>query len=468
MTPCTFENFDITIQGSRRPFLTTVTYRGQSAEGEFDQESILPDWQSFDAQADKGHRGPLNIAQRGSQLFRALIHKDLRDLWVTALADLDRDQVAGLRVRLNLRPPTVAALPWEILRDPDRRRTLAANKHILLVRMETLSRYVGPSRPLGATLPLKLLLALPTDPTGQIDGAVEEAGIRAGLTELTQGRLTLTTLPGKFNVIELGQALERERPDILHIVTHGQPEGLMLWQDGEPTFVSPDSLRTALDWTDSIKLVVLNACQTARDAAPAPLNSLGAQLLQSGLPAVIGMQYAIKDQAAMRFSQLLYTTLMDGPCAGRVDAAVAQARSGLFALNNSDASFGTPVLWLNSQDGVIFNLPNGPAPKVSKISKPTLPPPPAPEKELTSIFSRIDSLLERTPGQFSGDLKLLALQQRQVLTELRDNLSQLQGLYGRRQHGDLVSDKIRRLEETIEEQQDTVQRMESLIQANID
>ncbi len=244
--------------------------------------------------------------------FSALIHTDLRDLWVTALADLDRDQVAGLRVRLNLRPPTVAALPWEILRDPDRRRTLAANKRILLVRMETLQRYVGPSRPLGASLPLKLLLALPTDPTGQIDGAVEEAGIRAGLTELTQGRLTLITLPGEFNVIELGQALERERPDILHIVTHGQPDGLMLWQDGEPTFVSPDSLRTALDWTDSVKLVVLNACQTARDATPAPMNSLGAQLLQSGLPAVIGMQYAIKDQAAMRFSQLLYTTLMDG------------------------------------------------------------------------------------------------------------------------------------------------------------
>ncbi len=88
--------------------------------------------------------------------------------------------------------------------------------------------------------------------------------------------------------------------------------------------------------------------------------------------------------------------------------------------------------------------------------------------EITSVYSRIDSLLERTPGQFSGDLKLLAFQQQQVLTELRDNLSQLQGLYHRRQHGDLVSGEIRRLEETIVDQQDTVQRIESLIQDHID
>ncbi|MBP7961184.1 MAG: CHAT domain-containing protein [Caldilineaceae bacterium] len=465
MIPCTFENFDITIQGNHRPFLTTVTYRGQSAEGKFDQESTLAEWQDFDAQADTGKSGPLNIAQQGSQLFRALIHADLRDLWVTAQSELDRDQVAGLRVRLNLRPPTVAALPWEILRDPDRRRTLAANKRILLVRMETLHRYVGPSRPLTATLPLKLLLALPTDPTGQIDGAAEEVALRAGLNKVAQGRITLIPLPGKFNVLELGQALERERPDILHIVTHGQPDGLLLWQDGEPTFVSPDSLRTALEWTDSVKLVVLNACQTARDAAPTPMNSLGAHLLQSGLPAVIGMQYAIKDQAAMRFSQLLYTSLMDGPCAGRVDAAVAQARSGLFALNNGDTSFGTPVLWLNSQDGVIFNLPSvNPPPS---IPNPVPPPPPAPEMEITSIRIWIDSFLQRSPDNFTGDLKLLAIQQHQALKDLWNNLTQLQGLYARRQHGDPVSVAIRRLEENIMDQQDTVQRLESLIQTHI-
>ncbi|MBP8107865.1 MAG: hypothetical protein KAZ38_09650, partial [Caldilineaceae bacterium] len=130
-----------------------------------------------------------------------------------------------------------------------------------------------------------------------------------------------------------------------------------------------------------------------------------------------------------------------------------------------DTSFGTPVLWLNSQDGVIFNLPSvNPPPS---IPNPVPPPPPAPEMEITSIRIWIDSFLQRSPDNFTGDLKLLAIQQHQALKDLWNNLTQLQGLYARRQHGDPVSVAIRRLEENIMDQQDTVQRLESLIQTHI-
>lgn len=474
MAQCTYENFDITIQGSGLPYMATVAYRGQSAEGSFDQDITLPQWQAFDDHA--ANPGQTNgkspdIARHGSDLFRALIHGDLRDLWVTAQAELDRRQVEGLRIRLILRPPAVAALPWEFLRDPDRRRTLAANKRILLVRMETLQRYVGPPRPLEATLPLKLLLALPTDPTGQIDGQAEEAGIRAGLTSLGEGRINLITLTGRFDVLKLGEVLEQERPDIVHMVTHGLPDGILLWQADEPTLVSPDSLRTALEWTDSVKLVVLNACQSAKDPVRAPLASLGAQLLQTGLPAVIAMQFPIQDQAAMRFAQLLYTSLMDGQCAGRVDAAVAQARSGLYALNNQENHFGTPVLWLNSPDGVIFNLPaqdqsNGLRTATSPDAS-WMPAIPAKEIEIAPLIDWIDSLLQRSPNNFVGDLKWAANRQHELLGDLQNGLKQLQGLYQRRAQGALVSPAIHKLEDSIADQQTIVQRLETMIQAHL-
>jgi len=172
-----------------------------------------------------------------------------------------------------------------------------------------------------------------------------------------------------------------------------------------------------------------------------------------------------------RFSRLLYTSLIDGECAGRVDVAVAQARSGLFALNSQDTSFGAPVLWLNAPDGVIFNLPTqakpgGGAEKLA-LSASADPLPENQEMDTEALVAWIESLRQRPPSRFSGDLKLLATQQHDVLTDLHQNLSQLQGLYLRRRRGDLLSSPIRRLEETIMGQQEIVRRLETMIQANL-
>jgi len=485
MTQCAFENFDITIFGDQPPYLATFAYRGQSAQGAFADDTDSAVWSEFQQgmAEDINLAGPA-ISRLGDELFTSLVQDELRDLWVAAQQDLDRGTVPGLRIRLMLRPPSVAALPWEILRDPYRRHTFAADHRTPLVRIETQQRYIGPARPLAATLPLKMLLVVPTDPSGRIDGAAEEQAIRQALAELPGPRIELTVAAGELDILDVRHALGRIRPDLVHIVTHGADDGLLLWRDGTPAIVSSASLRTALGWADSVKLVVLNACRSAQDPTPAPLASLGAQLLQTGIPAVVAMQYDIRDRDAVRFSQLLYAGLMDGPCAGRIDAAVSYARSGLYALNDQDIGFGTPVLWLNSPNGVIFEpitplaareeMPR-PAP-VADIDRPaastsasTPASTPASTLNTEAMTAWADSLAAHLdPDRFSGDLKLLAIQVRQLRQDFLTRLNQLTGLYEHGQQGDHPSSQIRRMEALLLEKQETLQRLDDLIQSQIE
>lgn len=491
MSQCAFENFDIAIYGQQPPYLISFTYQDRSAAGQFAQDVTLPAWSRFGQGAGLGD-GPAGpeIARLGGDLFRSLVRGELRDLWLMAQQDLDRGTVPGLCIRLMLRPPGVAALPWEILHDPDRRRTFAADTRTPLVRVETQQRHLGPARPLAAALPLKMLLVVPEDPTNRIDAAGEEEAIRQALADIPDSRITLVPITGPVDILDLRQTVEQERPDIIHLVTHGAADGLLLWRDGEPAVITPASLRTALGGTESVKLVVLNACRTAQDPAPAPLASLGAQMLQTGVPAVVAMQYDIRDQAAIRFAQLLYASLMNGACAGRIDAAVAYARSGLFTLNSQEISFGTPVLWLNNRDGIIFEtgepiLADRPIPGTSTsdasppdgTAQPTngtgaLPPytvQPPPGLDVDAMIAWASGLTnQRNPDDFSGDLKLLTIQIQQLLQDLLTRLSQLNALYQRRQQGDYVSTHIRRMEALLQDKQTTIQRLDTLIQEQLD
>jgi hypothetical protein len=71
---------------------------------------------------------------------------------------------------------------------------------------------------------------------------------------------------------------------------------------------------------------------------------------------VIAMQFEITDQAAVAFSQEFYMSLADGM---PVDVAVAQGRTAVMTRVNV-VEWATPVLYLRSQDGQIFDLKEPP------------------------------------------------------------------------------------------------------------
>jgi hypothetical protein len=356
MTSCNFQNFDITVRGGAAPYSLTAQYRRQTAEGAFASDVFQEIWNSFVTKMEHTifKADEELLVNAGSHLFRQVMQDDIRDLWIEARADLDQHRVFGLRLRLALHPPAVAALPWEALYDPDRNQAFAANGRTPVVRVENLHRFVGPPRPLQVTWPLKVLLAVPEDSGAKIDAECEIAGVTQVLDAFGSDRVQVATLSGRFSVIDLRREIDVRQPDLLHVITHGDSQGIQLWHRDRPVLVSSASLRATLERTPSVKLAFLNACLTGMSSDTRRFRNVASQMLQAGLPAVIAMQFEIRDDAAIEFAQFLYEELVSGICPGAIDAAIALARSSLYALNPGDFSYGTPVLWLNADDGRVF------------------------------------------------------------------------------------------------------------------
>ncbi len=356
MVTCSFQNFDIVIRGGALPYSLSVEYNRQTAEGVFAADVFQEKWQSYLRKLEQTIFRPNQdvLIAAGSELFGQLIHDDIRDLWIEARSDLDQHRLYGLRMRLVLHPPAVAALPWEVLYDPDRNQAFAANGRTPVVRVENLHRFLGPPRPLQVSWPLRVLLAVPDDPMEEIDSQAEIEGITQALERFGSDRVQVKVLTGQISVIDMRREIEKHQTDLLHIISHGDPQGIAMWHNGQPVLVTSASLRATLERTTTVKLVVLNACLAGVSSDTRRFRNVAAQLLQAGLPAVIAMQYEIRDDAAIEFAQFLYEELVSGSCPGSIDAAVALARTSLYALNPGDFSYGTPVLWLNADSGIVF------------------------------------------------------------------------------------------------------------------
>ncbi|MBI4675566.1 MAG: CHAT domain-containing protein, partial [Chloroflexi bacterium] len=133
---------------------------------------------------------------------------------------------------------------------------------------------------------------------------------------------------------------------------------------------------------DSLRLVILNACEGARSTRQDPFASVAASLVQREIPAVVAMQFEISDEAALQFSSEFYSVLAEGSA---VDTAMSEARKAIWG-SVSDLEWGTPVLYMRAPDGVIFDLKNA-----SPIQVPPAVEPPPP--------IRIEPKQEPSPAQ---------------------------------------------------------------------
>ena len=100
---------------------------------------------------------------------------------------------------------------------------------------------------------------------------------------------------------------------------------------------------------DPLRMVVLNACRSARTDAVDPFGGIAQGLVQQDATAVVAMQFPISDRAAVTFTGEFYGALVDGL---PVDQAVSSARKALQAEFRDE--WATPVLFLRSPDGNIF------------------------------------------------------------------------------------------------------------------
>ncbi len=142
---------------------------------------------------------------------------------------------------------------------------------------------------------------------------------------------------------------------------------------------------------ETLRLVVLNACEGARTGTSDPFAGAAQSLVQQGLPAVIAMQFEVTDQAAITFSREFYSAVADGY---PVDGALAEARKGIFATGN-DVEWGTPVLYMRLPDGKVFDV-------ARPAEKQPAPPPSAGPKDSQEAV-QVDQLYVDALGAFYID-----------------------------------------------------------------
>lgn len=289
----------------------------------------------------------------GGALFEALFHDSLR----VALNESIALAPKGLRVRLRLNhAPELARLPWELLHDKGRLKFLALSERTPIVRYLDLAQ---PSAPLAITGPLRILTVI-ASPTGlpTLDVEAEWKSIQGQLAPLaaanaiTIDRLAVPTLA------QLRQWLRVHDVHVLHFIGHGEfdavrDDGVLYFTDdeGNPRPVDPSGLGPHLSDHDPLRLVVLNACQTGRSADDDPFGGMAQGLVERGVPAVVAMQFPISDAAAVCFAGDFYASIAAGQ---PVDQALSGSRRAL--MDSSGAEWATPVLFMRSDSGELFDV----------------------------------------------------------------------------------------------------------------
>lgn len=347
-----YQTFDLTISatGAPREYLLAA----QSPQGEPSGQTKI----AFDApplanwlkQLAAHTLAPQDLQAFGVALYECLFTGEINLVFQRALGEtLGRDDL-GLRLRLRINPPELAALPWEYLYSPERRLFLAAS-------VETpVSRYLNLNKPLRTLAPperVRMLVVIPQNT--DLDTAAETEMLQKIAGKL-HDRLAVDFLPGLATTAAIRAALREKDYHIFHYAGHGafKNEAAFLYFDHETKFTEEIAAeRFAQFFTDDVltRLVVLNACQGAARSAQQALAGLAPQLVFHDVPAVIAMQDRIDNDDAVLFATEFYEEL----CAsGQIEAAISRARKALWQERPASAVFGNPVLYLRADDGRLW------------------------------------------------------------------------------------------------------------------
>jgi CHAT domain-containing protein len=299
----------------------------------------------------------VSAKQFGGRLFDQVFAGEVRGCLRSSLDEASR-QGAGLRVRLHLtKVPALADLPWEFLYNASMNRFLSLSVETPLVRYLELPERI---RPLIVQPPLRVLMMIssPSD-YPQLDVKRESAKINEALGELEKHGLVTVERQEDATLAELQRRLRKNQYHIFHFVGHGgfdaqADDGLLIMEDQENRGrrVSAQFLGTILHDHRPLRLAVLNACEGARASRGDPFAGTAQSLVQQGIPAVIAMQFEVTDEAAICFTREFYSAIAVGY---PVDAALAEARKAIFA-EVSEIEWGTPVLYMRSPDGKVFEV----------------------------------------------------------------------------------------------------------------
>ena len=297
------------------------------------------------------------LQQIGNALFRAVFCDDILACLATSLSDARHHQ-CGLRIRLRLnQSPELMSLPWELLFYQTADRYLALSGETPLVHYLELQQSAAP---LATPLPLNILtvLATPHD-LPALDKDAEWAILQQAMQPLLEDHSAMLWRMDMPTLSALQRELRNRPYHILHFIGHGSfsvagGEGALIFcnPQGNAEAASARDLATIVGDANSLRLVVLNGCLTARNGPQNPFAGIANALVSQGVPAVLAMHSAISDQAALLFSCEFYSALAQGQA---VEEALTEGRKALFTRLHS-LEWAAPRLIMHAGDGHLWDI----------------------------------------------------------------------------------------------------------------
>lgn len=335
----------------------TFEYSGATEYGDFSLGAVTDALAQLDHELRTAQPAVELLKTAGGKLFDQLLGGRLYRAYTRAVPrSSERDH--KLRIRIHSDQPALINIPWEYLYDGDQQQWLALHPQVSLVRGLPLQRQAA--QPVNDVLRVLVMLSNPSDlPT--LNSSAELASLQQAETS---GRLDLLRIDPTYAALQ--SALRQYQPHVFHFVGHGafssaagsstEQAGQLAFcsQTGQAEMIAADRLAPLLAGSESLRLVVLNACEGAMTGQSSAFAGLTQQLIQQQIPAIIAMQTPIVDDHAVRFSQEFYGAL----AAGRsVEEAVAEGRKGI---NEVAHTWGVPAFYLQtSQPFAIQPLPAG-------------------------------------------------------------------------------------------------------------
>lgn len=289
------------------------------------------------------------LAATGRRLFEFLFHGATAVLYAGAAKAAD-DTTALLCIRLHVAYAGALALaPWELLHDH--------NGFVALRRSVAITRVVeAPPVHRASRIPLRILATVSAPRTLRaLDTDRELKLLRSAVGGLELlGRLQLDVAPdGSLDTLRrcLERSEDENRPyDGWHFIGHGRfdratrrGELALTKDDGSHHFAGGLELETMFR-NHPLKLVVLNACDTALGAVQEARAGLAPTLIRCGAEQVIAMQFPISDPAAIVLAEEAYGALAAG---SNVLSAVAEARRAIFCRPTA-VEWMTPVVFVRT------------------------------------------------------------------------------------------------------------------------
>lgn len=273
----------------------------------------------------------------GVLLYRLLFREDIGAVW-----DQVRQAGAEMRVHLDIRPPSLRTLPWELMqRHPE--PPLSLQQGLSLVRGLPSAAALSP-----CTGPIRVLVVIACAEDGVSAGGedIEWQDELQALKKTFRQQRQIFDYRVLYRPVRDAQdgalrgALRQWKPHIFHFIGHGfADEGAEAFlefagEDGHNgwTWTVSDILHD-LQGSDGLRLAFINACHTAAPADQAGVWSIGQAFLEHGTPAVLAMQGAVSGKAAALYGQGVYQEIA---CGQPVDVALARARDRVRARTQQD------------------------------------------------------------------------------------------------------------------------------------